>query len=188
MQQQAGQLQATRVYLPSAPTSVKPFQMSTRNVMSLAQEHEHLGREVRASVELYMVTGDQGQKLPVLLQPVQASERAADEEVPTIQLQELCLRNAGPRIRDQALAQNLIIFNKREKDCVMKEQSENRDVTALADTISGASLSAPILRASQLQLDAAMDTTEKTEGKTDEGNGVKTTKSSGEASDVAEMT
>ncbi len=188
VQQQAGQQQATCIYLPSTLTSMKPFQTSTRNVASLAQECDHLDREARVSTELYTVMGDQGQKLPVLLQPVQASVGATAEEVLRIQLQELHLRNARPRIRDQALAQNLIIFNKWEKDHEMKKQGENREVVTLADMISGASPLVPIPKAAELQSDANMDITEKGDGKAEEGNVAKKAGNSAGTDKDAKMT
>ncbi len=59
---------------------------------------------------------------------------------------------------------------------------------ALADTMSGTSPPAPVLRASQLQSDADMDTAEKDYGKTDDRSGAKKVKSSGVADSDAKMT
>ncbi len=86
-------------------------------MLSLEQEHDHLGREARAAKDLYTVTGEMGQKLPVPMQPVQASGIAA-QAVPWIQPQEMHLKNAGTRLKDQVLAQNLIIFSEREREHV----------------------------------------------------------------------
>ncbi len=149
-------------------------------------------REAGASAALYIVMGTQGQKLPALLQPVQASEMDTHEEVPRIQLEELHLKNAGWRIRDQALAQNLIVFNQQEKEHEEKEQKEDRDIIAQATTItSGTSPPASVPRAPQLQPGVDMDTTEKGDGMTmtiDTGSRVKKKKGSEEANGSAKTT
>ncbi len=112
VQQQARQPMPSRVYLPSAPTGAKHYQTSKKNIDSLSQEWDHLGREVRAVQALYTTTGVHGQQMSVLMQPVQASGITA-LAVLQIQLQELCLKNAGTMLKDQALAQNLIFFGER---------------------------------------------------------------------------
>ncbi len=73
MQQIAGQPQLVQVYLPSTLTSMKQYQTLKKNITSLGQERDHLGQEVRAAKALYTIIGAQGQRLPVLMQPVQAS-------------------------------------------------------------------------------------------------------------------
>ncbi len=103
------------VYLPLAPTGVKHYQMSKKNIDSLSQEWDRLGRKVRASQALYTATGVHGQHMSVLMQPVQASMITVPA-VPQIQPQELCLKNVRTTLKDQALAQNLIFFGERERE------------------------------------------------------------------------
>ncbi len=145
MQQIAGQPQLSWLYLPSTPTSVKHYKTLKRSMASLGQERDHLSREARATEEHYTATSELGQTLPVLMQPAQASG-ITTQAVPRIQAQELCLKNAGARLRDQALAQNLINFSQREKECEQKEQSRSADVATLAHTIGRIAQPAPIRR------------------------------------------
>ncbi len=70
----------------------------------------------------------------------------------------------------------------------MKEQGENRDVTALTDMMSRTSPPTPVPRASQRQSDADMDTAEKDDGKTDDRSGAKKAKSSAVANSNAKTT
>ncbi len=163
VQQLQGQLQPGRVYLPSAPSSMKYCQTSNKSVTSLGQERDRLGREVRAAEVLYTATGPEGQRLSVLMQPAQASGIAA-LPVPQIQPQELHLRNAGATLRDQAMVQNLIVFGERERE--KKEQSGSTEVAALTSTIGGTTPMAPKPTAEQRQVDADMDTGKQSNGKT----------------------
>ncbi len=163
MYQYAGQPQPTQVYLPSALATVKHYPTSLKNVTSLGQEWDHLSREARAAEALYTITGMQGQRLPVLMQPAQASG-IAGLTLLLIQPQDLHLKNAGTRLKDQALAQNLIILGKRERESTQREQSRSAEVTALANTISGTIPQAPVSTAAQQQPDADMDTMEKCDG------------------------
>ncbi len=112
VQQLQGQLPPAQVYLPSAPSGMKYYQTLHKSVTSLGQEWDHLSREARAAEELYTTTGPLGQRMSMLMQLAQAS-RIAALPVPQIQLQELHLKNAGTALRDQAMAQNLIIFGER---------------------------------------------------------------------------
>ncbi len=160
MQQMAEQPQLARVYLPSALTSMKHYQTSKKNVTSLGQERDCLGQEARAAEALYTITGAQDQKLPVLMQPVQASG-IITPAVPWIQPQVQRLENAGTRLKDQALAQNLIIFRERERRREMREQSGSAEVTALADRIRGTTQQAPTPTADLQQLNANMDIMER---------------------------
>ncbi len=89
--------------------------MSKKNIDSLSQERDHLGREARATEALYTATRPEGQRLLELMQPAQAS-RITAPAVARIQLQELCLNNARTMLKDQALAQNLIFFGERERE------------------------------------------------------------------------
>ncbi len=58
VQQQARHPMLTCVYLPSAPVGgMKLYQTSKKSVELLAQEQEHLGREMRAAQALYTSTG-----------------------------------------------------------------------------------------------------------------------------------
>ncbi len=91
---------------------MKHYQTSKKNLDSLSQEWDHLGREMRAAQALYTSTGAHGQQQMVLMQPVQASRIAA----PQIQPSELRLRNAGTTLKDQVMAQNLIYFGERERE------------------------------------------------------------------------
>ncbi len=68
VQQQAGHLMPTCIYLPSAPVDTKHYQMSKKSLESLSQERDHLGRETRATQALYTSTGAHGQQQTVLMQ------------------------------------------------------------------------------------------------------------------------
>ncbi len=75
-----------------------------------------------------------GQQQTVLMQPVQTS---GIDELLALQIQpsELCLRNAGVTLKDQAMAQNLIYFVEREH--TGKEQTGSDAVTVLASARGG---------------------------------------------------
>ncbi len=139
VQQLQGQPPLAWVYLPSTPSRVKYYQTSNKSIMSLSQERDCLGREVRAAEVLYTATGPLCQQMSMLMQPVQAS-RIAAPPVPQIQPQELCLKNARTALRDQVMAQNLIIFGERE--CEKKGQSGSAEVATLTSTIRGTTLTA----------------------------------------------
>ncbi len=115
------------------------------------------------------------------MQPAQASGITA-QAVPRIQAQELCLKNTGAKLRDQALAQNLIIFSQQEKEHEQKELSGSADMVTLAHMISWTVRPAPVQRADQQQADADMDMMEKANGKMTEGTGAQQLGSSGSAS------
>ncbi len=115
VQQQARHLMPTWVYLPSAPVGMKHYQTSKKNLNSLSQEQDRLGRETRATQALYTSTGAHDQQMMVLMQPMQAP-RIATLPVPQIQSLELRLKNAGTMLKDQAMAQNLIYFGERERE------------------------------------------------------------------------
>ncbi len=185
VQQIAGQPQLSQVYLPSALSSVKHYQTLKKKVMSLGQEQDRLSWEVRAAEALYTVTGVQGQRLSVLMQPVHASG-IVTLVVPRIQLQELCLKNAGTRLKDQALAQNLIIFGEREREREQMEQSGSTEVATLASMIGGTAQPAPTSTADQQQTDANMDMTEKCDSKATGETGAQQAGSSGSASKDAD--
>ncbi len=102
------------MYLPLAPTGVKHYQMFKKNLDSLSQEQDRLGRETRAAQALYTSTGAHGQQQTVLMQPALASGIAA-LLVPQIQPSELHLKNAGTMLKDQTMAQNLIFFGERAR-------------------------------------------------------------------------
>ncbi len=61
-----------------------------------------------------MHMGTMGQQQTVLMQPAQVTG-IAELLVPWIQLAELQLKNAGVTLKDQAMAQNLIFFEDRER-------------------------------------------------------------------------
>ncbi len=115
------------------------------------------------------------------MQLAQASWITA-QAVPQIQLQEMRLKNAGTRLKDQALALNLIIFSEQEREREQKEQSGSTEVTALAATIGGTTQLAPASKADQQQMDADMDITEKGDDKMTKGTGAQQSGSSGLAS------
>ncbi len=77
-------------------------------------EWECLNREARAAQALFMHTGRMGETQMVLTLPAQVTG-IAQLLMPRIQLEELHLRNAGVALKDQAMAQNLILFMEREK-------------------------------------------------------------------------
>ncbi len=163
VQQQAGHPMLSWVYLPSAPTGVKHYQTSMKNIDSLSQEWDHLGREARAAQVLYTTTGMHGQETSFLMQPAHASGITAPV-VPWIQLQELCLKNAGTTLMDQALAQNLIFFRERERGRKQRGQSRSTEVATLADMIGGTAPT-PAPPAEQQQTEANMEVMEQSDNK-----------------------
>ncbi len=158
----ARQPQLAQAYLPSTLSGVRYYQTSNKSITSLGQEWDRLGREARAAEELYTATSPLSQQMSMLMQPAQAS-RIAALPVPQIQPQELHLKNAGTALSDQAMAQNLIIFGERE--CEKKQQSVSDEVTALASMIGKTVPTAPKPTDELRQVDANMDTGEKSESK-----------------------
>ncbi len=61
VQQMAGQPQPMQVYLLSALSGVKYYQMLNKRIASPSQEWDRLSREVRAAEALYTTTGPEGQ-------------------------------------------------------------------------------------------------------------------------------
>ncbi len=92
---------------------MKHYQTSKKNLDLLSQDRDHLGRKTRSAQALYTTMGMHGQQQMVLMQPTQATG-IAEPPIPWILPSELCLRNAGTTLKDQAMAQNLIYFRERE--------------------------------------------------------------------------
>ncbi len=103
VQQQAGHPMPMRIFLPSAPMGVpKLYQTSQKSL--------NMGSQERV---LYTHTGRMGQTQTVLMQPVQATG-ITEPPVPQILPSELRLKNARVKLKDQAVAQNLLFFGERE--------------------------------------------------------------------------
>ncbi len=131
-------LPSTRVYLPSAPMGApRAFNTSKRNVASGAAKWENIDCQVRDNQQLYTRQGQQlGTVMTVLQQPAQPIEGCDEPLVPHIQDNELHVRNARIRLKDQARLQNIIYFVGKEEERQAQKQSTAAQSPAVAQIMS----------------------------------------------------
>ncbi len=95
-------------------------------------------QEVRASDDLYTQPGDAPDTVRVVLQqPAQLTGRTDEPLVPHIQGDELCVRNAGVHLRDQAKVQNIKHFMDWEPEWLRQQMPVAAAVDHLAGSIAG---------------------------------------------------
>ncbi len=123
LSQQDLQPAPAHVYLPSAPMgALRSFETTKKSLALGSDEWECLNREVRAGEALYTQHGGiAGTSRAVLQQPAQPSGND-EPKVPQIQEDELCLRNAGVNLWDQAQVQNVKHFMEREQNRQRQQQ------------------------------------------------------------------
>ncbi len=137
LSQQDLQLAPAHVYLPSAPMGApRSFETTKRSLALGSNERERLEWEVIASEVLYTQYGGiLGTTRAVLQQPAQPTGN--DElRVPRIQDDELCVRNAGANLWDQARVQNVKHFLERDKQR-QQQPTMTEAVDQLMSSIAG---------------------------------------------------
>ncbi len=126
------------VYLPLAPMGApRAFKTSRKSVALGTAEWDNLDRQVRANEELYTRQGQMpGTVRMVLQQLAQPSGRTDEPMVPRLKDDELCLRNAGVRLQDQARVQNIHFFSEREQERQLQQQSAPTIIVAVEQITS----------------------------------------------------
>ncbi|MCP4546787.1 MAG: hypothetical protein GY835_10030 [bacterium] len=95
-------------------------------------EREDLEQAARASEMLYRFAGEHGHVRVRMTQPVLPTGKTDEPIVPRVREDELHIRQAGVRQRDQARSRNLQAFKEREEQRLQREQTTGAVVGQLA--------------------------------------------------------